>query len=500
MKYKFFAVSFLIIIFINNAVFAEVSDEMFNALNERVNKMDEIFNKLNNYYLKVDNIESDLNETKAVTESGLPDNVGAGTNNEIMSQELNDRLSMVEGAVKVLEDRSSLFDFSDEVRRNQEYVCENDHVFPITGDGNRCPVCGSKQRSRTLEKIYKFARREDISERIAAAFDREYAKHVSIGLSATSIVQQIVASDVEEDNFAEGSFDLTFITKPLPNSVFFIDLEAIGGNGPDELIGSAAGLNADSGSFQDDDGLDRISVKEVWLETHLFNEKLDIVAGKLDLGNYFDSNAIANDETSQFITAAFVHTPTFENPGGAPGFVAFFDTQKGLRFGLGVQSGENSGDKITDKLYTIAELDYSTEFFFGKQGTYRIWVRTSGEKDENKGLGVSIDQDLSKRLTAFGRFGVNQNDGGDADIASSWSTGVRLRSPFFSRLDDEVAVAFGMVDMVGGDHESSAEAYYKFKINDHFAVSPNVQAVFDPAGVGRDDSVFVAGIRTQINF
>lgn len=71
---------------------------------------------------------------------------------------------------------------------------------------------------------------------------------------------------------------------------------------------------------------------------------------------------------------------------------------------------------------------------------------------------------------------------------------------FFSRVNDEVAFAFGMLDIVDGDEESAVELYYKFQVNNHFAITPSIQAVFDPAGMGSNDTASVIGIRTQLEF
>jgi carbohydrate-selective porin OprB len=57
-----------------------------------------------------------------------------------------------------------------------------------------------------------------------------------------------------------------------------------------------------------------------------------------------------------------------------------------------------------------------------------------------------------------------------------------------------------MLDAVDANEESAAELYYKFQINDQFAITPNFQAVFDPAGRGSNDTASVVGIRTQLEF
>jgi len=399
-------------------------------------------------------------------------------------------------------------DMTEEIRRVQEYVCRNGHVFPAMSEDESCPDCGLKQKARSRFKLHKFARRESISERIATAVEEEFDKSVIIGASGTGIFQQLISSGKQgrsadkrgKKSFAEGSTDLLFIAKPLLYTTFFMDLESIGGNGPDEIVGSFSGLNDDSGSLQDDDGVDRVTVREVWLQSFLMDERLRIVVGKVDLTNYFDSNTVANDETTQFITSAFVNNPTMEVPDNDPGLVAFFDTRKGFSFGLGLQSHDNSGSNITDDIYGIAEIVYRSHFFFGQEGNYRLWGRINGGRDDNKGFGVSIDQNLSTRLTAFVRYGANEEETNDADIASAWSAGLRLRSPFFSRVNDEIALAFGMLDIVDGDEESAAEVYYKFQINDHFAITPGFQVVFGPAGKGPNDTAGVISIRTQLEF
>lgn len=410
------------------------------------------------------------------------------------------KIQSLEESIKDIQNRNTIMDMTEEIRRVQEYICKNGHVFSTGAEDKKCPTCGLKQKARDQFKLFKFARRESVSERIEAAIDEAFEKRVLIGASGTGILQQILSSEKEEKGFASGSFDLLFITKPLLYTTFFIDLEAIGGNGPDELLGSFSGLNDDAGSLQDDDGVDRVSVREVWLQSYLFDQKLRLVGGKIDLTNYFDHNVVANDETTQFITGAFVNNPTLEVPDNGPGLVVFFDTMKGPNFGLGLQSADNSGTNITDDIYAIAQIGYRSYGFFGREGNWRIWGRINGEKDDNKGFGVSMDQNLTTRLTAFARYGANEEEKGNSDIASAWSLGLRYRSPFFSRVNDEMAFAFGTIDMVHGGEERVAELYYKFQFNKHTSITPNIQTLVDPAGVNSEGTSVLAGIRTQIEF
>lgn len=498
------AVCFLFIMLTTcHNLYSQINNEMYKDLDNRLKMLENSFENVNEYFIKVDNIESDFHKfTSEIknTQKGNMEQLSSQTVN-VNETNFDKRLKTMEYEVAGLKDRSALMDMTDEIRRVKEYVCKNGHVFQELSADKNCPVCGLKQKPRTVFKLFKFARRENVSERIGSAIDEEFEKRVLVAAGGTGIYQQILRNEGHENNFGEGSFDLLFISKPLLHTTFFVDLEAIGGNGPDEVIGSFSGLNDDSGSLQDDDEVDRVSVRETWLQSFLFPQrKLMVVAGKIDLTNYFDSNTVANDETTQFITSAFVNNPAMEVPENGPGFVAFFDTKRGAFFGLGLQSAENSGTNITDHLYGIAEIGYRSHLFLDQEGNYRIWGKINNEMDDNKGFGISVDQNLSTRLTAFARYGANEEKINESGIASAWSAGLRLRSPFFSRVNDQVAFAFGSLDITGGDEESVAELYYRFQFNEHFAVTPNFQALFDPAGIGEMDTVELVGIRTQIEF
>lgn len=518
MKYLHYACCVFTVFFACEMSNAQITEEMYKNLENRLKMVEKTISGIDEYYIKVDNMESDFANFDSKKRNEIAPNSNLQQKTASYDNNMDKRVKELEFTVNELKDRATLMDITEEIRRVQEYVCPKGHVYSTMSPDKKCPIDGLKQKSRNRYKLHKFARRESISERIGSAIEEEFARRVVVGVSGTGIIQQILSSDTKNRGFAEGSFDLLFITSPLLYTTFFVDIEAIGGNGPDEIIGSFSGLNDDSGSLQSDDGVDRLSVREVWLHSFLLDERLKLVAGKIDLTNYFDSNTVANDETTQFITSAFVNNATMEVPENAPGIVAFFDTRRGFSFGLGLQSSDNSGFNITDDIYAITEIGYRSHWFFNQEGNYRIWGRINGGRDDNKGFGISIDQNISTRVTFFVRYGANEADGpssrpiedegidaddileGGADIASAWSVGLRFRSPFFSRVNDEVAVAFGSLDIVGGGDESATEIYYKYHINDHFAITPNFQAIFDPAGVGASDTVAVAGIRTQIEF
>lgn len=476
------------------SVSADLSQEHFEQVNDRLNRLEKKVEDIDECYVRVKDVQKDVEMIKR----SMRESAAVKEREPVVSERLENRLEKLEEAAQDLTGRADLMDTAEEIRKVTEYVCPNGHGFETMSEDWKCRICGLNLKERTHFKKFKFARRESISDKISTALEEEFKKRILVGASGTGIFQQILNDGEGRHSSAQGSLDLLFIGKPLTYMTFFVDLEAIGGNGPDESIGSLSGLNDDSGSLQDNDGVDRVSVREAWLQTELLKQHVRLVIGKIDLTNYFDSNDVANDETTQFLTSAFVNNRTLEVPENGPGIVSFYDTRKGVFFGLGLQSADNSGSDIVDGLYGIGEVGMRSRYLFGLEGTYRLWAKINGGRNENKGLGMSIDQHLSAKLVAFARYGINETD--DADVKSAWSMGLELRHPFLSRVNDSTAFAFGHTESVDGNDEQVTEVYYKFAFSDHFAITPLFQAVFDPVGSAGSDIVTLAGVRTQIEF
>ncbi len=355
----------------------------------------------------------------------------------------------------------------------------------------------------------KFARRRIEDEKIREAIAEENKKGVVVGVSGTGVLQQIIDSKNSTDtSFGEGSLHLIFASHPISHTTFFAVLKGVGGQGPDQTVRSNAGLNADGGSLQDTDGVDRIALAKAWLGGDYFNEHLEAVAGKIDLGDYFDANAVSNDETRQFLSNAFVNNPTLENPGSAPGAILYYDTQKSLRIGAGIQHSLNSGFAVLDHPYFISEIDYTTHFFRGLEGNYRLLGHMNGANaGGNKGFGISMDQILFPTVTAFARYGLNRLQGASHKYA--WSTGFEKTRFFPSRPSDALGFAFGQQEGTSVKVDSLTEIYYRFFLSDHLSMSPHLQWLIrssrpdlaaSAGSLEHEKNVFVIGLRSQVDF
>ena len=330
-----------------------------------------------------------------------------------------------------------------------------------------------------------------------------------MGASGTGVLQQIVDSKNSRDtSFGEGSLDLIFASHPISHTTFFASLKGAGGRGPDQTVRSNAGLNADAGSLQDTDGVDRIALAKAWLGGDYFHEHLKTVAGKISLTDYFDTNTIANDETEQFLSNAFVNNPALETPGNGPGAVIFYDTRKSWRLGAGIQHSSNSGFAVFDHPYYISEIDYTTHFFYGYEGNYRLWGHLNGADSGNdKGFGISLDQILFPTVTAFARYGLNQPQGAVHKYA--WSTGFEKAKLFPSRSSDALGFAFGQQEGTSVKVDSLTEVYYRLVLSDHLSMSPHLQWLIrssrpdlaaSASTLEHEKNVFVVGLRSQVDF
>src|SRR5439155_4451717 len=94
------------------------------------------------------------------------------------------------------------------------------------------------------------------------------------------------------------SADLFFTAGLAQNTVFFADIVGLSGSPPDAEIPAATLLNSYTARLVRQNEL---NLREAWVRTEVFSQRLAVVAGRLDLTNYFDHNAAANDETTQFI-------------------------------------------------------------------------------------------------------------------------------------------------------------------------------------------------------
>ena len=81
-------------------------------------------------------------------------------------------------------------------------------------------------------------------------------------------------------------------------------------------------------------------MREAWLKSEFFRQSSGHHAGRLDLTNYFDRNAVANDETRQFLSDALVNNPTLGLISNGAGVAMVYDPKRTVNFKIGFQQND----------------------------------------------------------------------------------------------------------------------------------------------------------------
>jgi carbohydrate-selective porin OprB len=363
---------------------------------------------------------------------------------------------------------------------------------------------------------------------------------IEIGFGMTNIYQANVRGGTSTHNHRgrhTGSYDLELMADlrklvGLQTGSIFVHLE--GGwpdtEGTDGLsVGSAFGVNADAG------GNDNILVKQLFYEGPIFHESLSLMIGKIDFTGIFDRNAYADDETSQFLNAAFVDNPTIPFPAYSLGVVLNWDLTDSWYIIGGIADaqadGRETGFRTTfhkeDYFFYALETGLTPEFNSANGallGAYRIgfWNdpqrkantdRADAGKSYHDDVGVyfSADQMLVKEITdpedgqglgAFLRYGYAPSKRND--ITNFWSAGFQYQGLLDGRDDDVLGVGYAQgffADTAAAtypeDNEGVVEAYYNAQVTPWLNISPNLQYVINPGGSNSASDAVVLGLRMQ---
>lgn len=332
-------------------------------------------------------------------------------------------------------------------------------------------------------------------------------KNISISGALVGVFQNTVGNQQQKDGGdVTGRGDLLFNFKITDTSIAVVNLRAAGGTGIDSRVGNLAGLNG----IATTDG-DNVRFYKAFVEQSMFDDRIIATMGKIDMGDYFDANTVANDETSQFLAGMFTNSPTISLPVSGPGGRVHAKLGEMFTLGVGYGSSTGSGDRFTSNGYGIAEIDAKIRLA-GLEGNYRIYGAIDGAKPDGSNkfqaknaynAGISIDQQLTDRLTLFARFGQRERNVYAA--SRSWSAGVQYAGLFPGRENDTIGIAYGQI-AGNGDYlpaqEKLMETYYSIKLHDKVSLAPVYQLVINPAGdqSGNYGSVNVLGVRTQVTF
>lgn len=406
-------------------------------------------------------------------------------------QALIERLEFLEKRLSDLESSTVLSEPETRVKTSEVWVDSEGKEYDK-------PVEGAKKTIRyQRERAY---RRQTINEKIEEALANQESKRVSLGVTAAMTLQSALQTKGEKQEasghaYALASADIFFTAGLAQNTTFFADVVGLSGSTPDKEIKPLTLLNGYTARLGDDN---RLSLREAWIKTEVLDQKLALSFGRLDLTNYFDHNAVANDETTQFISDALVNNPALGLSSNGAGIAAVFDSKSSWSAKLGFQQSNPDAPNLSKSIYTLGEIDYLARPFSLPEGNYRLWYR----RDNNTGrhqsaVGLSLDQKITSAFTLFARYGRSDAEGGKDRF---YSAGFQFKEAFVFNPEDAWGVGFAKSDLASGATEKLVEAYYHLRLAERLRLSFHLQHVLlSGAGVGKA-GYLVPGLRLNASF
>jgi hypothetical protein len=352
-------------------------------------------------------------------------------------------------------------------------------------------------------------------ERIEKTLSDDYGLDFFIAYSPQ---MQFGAWDDNSDNFAQ-EFDLIGEWRAFESDTFgkgrlqfwFLTVQTLGKNRSAEFqqgAGSAWELSdLDTGGS---DNLNAIGM--LWWDQMLFDDHVQIVAGKIFPILLVGVNRFLGDDRTEFNMATLVIDPVNTvNENRALGAFTKLSFAGFYASGLWVDADSNIRSidfrSVDNGDYGWAgEVGWEGHFEGLGEGNYRAFMfhsdstGTGKSGDKGTGGGFTFDQDLGDHLAMFMYF--SRRSGRERALRLNYSTGLIYRKPF--GLDhDQIGLGFsyGQPDGMGlqgrKDDQYGLELYWRMDVLDRLEVTPFMQAIIKPVDSSKDGR-FIGGLRLRI--
>ncbi len=415
--------------------------------------------------------------------------VQAENNNE---KELLNRIETLEQRLIELETSTVLSDPETRVKPIEVFIDEN-------GLEHESEVPSSKRIiTYQRERVY---RRQTINEKIDEALDDAANNSVEVGVDAAIIIQNVQQSQgidkATDGNFYQlASTDLYFTAGLAQYTVFFADIVGLSGTPPDNEINGLTLVNGYAARLVTQNDL---SLREAWLMTELWQQKLSLIVGRVDLTNYFDSNAAANDETSQFLSDALVNNPALGLSENGAGMALIYDPKKNINLRIGYQQSTSTASNLSDSLFLLLEAGYQMNPFHIGEGNYRLWYREDNTGAGTNAYGLSLDQKIMPGVTLFGRYGTAENLSSSSDD-KYFSAGVQFGAGLGFNPEDVFGLGYSDSSLATKEEEMLVEAYYNLTMTEKLKLTFNMTYLDEKRIDTNTDSYIITGVRLQANF
>jgi hypothetical protein len=288
--------------------------------------------------------------------------------------------------------------------------------------------------------------------------------------------------------------------------------------------------------------------------------RLEIRFGKFSLADFFDQNSVGSDTHFQFANWTVDQNGAWDYAADTRGYTVgltadFEDRNWGFRFAEALMPKVANGIDLVWKPWQAHAENWQYELRRGfipkksgavrllaytnyaNMGIYRDQILAAAEAGTTPsitdhpwhitrkyGFGVNVEQNLARHLTAFGRFGWN-NDKTESfaftEVGQTFAGGVGASGGWWHRRQDRAGIAF-VTNAIGKDHqnylaaggygfllgdgrlnysrENILESYYTVHVWRGIYLAPGLQHINNP-GYNRDRGpVLVPSFRAHVEF
>jgi len=359
---------------------------------------------------------------------------------------------------------------------------------------------------------------------------------------------------------------------------FLVDVEEAGGTALSEGFGLAGNTNLDivrNPSLSKAPYLGRGMIHKVFALSQdrvenqrnvfsLFEElprrRLELRFGKFSMPDFFDINSVGSDTHFQFTNWTIDNNGAWDYAADTRGYTVgltaeFEDRNWGFRFGEALMPKVANGIDLVWKPWQVHAENFEYELRHGvipkKAGAVRILAYTNAAnmgvyRDQvikaaaagmtpditahpwhitrKYGFGLNLEQNLSRYLTAFARFGWNDGKTESfayTEVEQTFDQGIGANGVWWHRKQDRAGVAFvsnaikkdhqnylaagGLGFLLGDGHlnygrENILESYYTVHVWRGIYLAPGLQHIVNP-GYNRDRGpVTVPSLRAHVEF
>lgn len=328
-------------------------------------------------------------------------------------------------------------------------------------------------------------------------------RHTNLALLHAQLNQRLVEDNINGGTWLRvefsGSWGLD--RESAQSDTFFTDAYA-----------TASGLHADAM------GAHEGVFPEVALMHYFAKKRACLIAGMVNLTNYFDAVSIANDSFSSFTNDGFVNSTILplvdSNLGGI--LQVELDRNNYMMVGVSRTGGDSGYNPFnSDNCDGYAVVGEYGHIFADGATTLRInpfytsmdvdMDDGSGERRrQNAGLVASIEYTPCDSLTVYSRagFAAKQYLSNSAEV----SVGANVKI-IPSREDDFFGVSYGVFkgqtpcdgERTENNREQVLEVMYSFQVNDYFKVVPHFQYIANPAYSTANENV-LWGVQAVFSF